>query len=72
MPAPSPPHEAPDDDSPTTKDEIEAENLTVERRLTAEEIFVEGFKRGQETAGLRSNPQLAYEDFLIARIEGRS
>ena len=46
---------------------IEEEEARVERRMTAREIFTAGFKFGLEMAGLRSDPNKAFDDWLLGQ-----
>ena len=46
---------------------IRREEALVERRMTAREIFEAGFKLGLSKAGLTSNTDAAFDEWLLER-----
>lgn len=51
------------------KSEIDAELARIDRVCTPEEIFVAGFKYGLSHAGLTEDGRLAFENWVLSRID---
>lgn len=49
------------------RDVVKNEEARVERNMTAREIFAAGFKVGQSQAGIRSDADAAFDDWLLMR-----
>lgn len=51
--------------------EREKEMERVERLVSVQEIFIEGFKMGLANAGIKSNPYEMFNTWLDKRLESR-
>lgn len=49
-------------------EEIEDEEMRVNETMRAAEIFAAGFKLGLAKAGLESDPESAFKDWLLERF----